>query len=84
MDSEYVYGVVEWSAKWLCHGWRCSTGGVGHRDLWEQILWLREAGGDMCPCTPIICSLCPSGTGNGVGGLGAGTHGGASARVDLR
>ena len=49
LDSEYVYkGVVEWSPKWRRHAWRCSTGEVGHRDLWEAILWLREsAGGDV-------------------------------------
>ena len=45
MDSEYVYkGIVEWSPKWWRQGWHCSTGDVRHHDLWEQILWLREAG----------------------------------------
>ena len=30
LDSEHVSkGVVEWSAKWRRHGWRCSTGEVG-------------------------------------------------------
>ena len=50
MDSAYVYkGVVGWSAKWQRHRWRCSMGEVGHRDLWERILWLREAvGGGLC------------------------------------
>ena len=42
MHSEYVYkGKLEWRRQ----GWRCSTGEVGHCDLWEQILWLREAQG---------------------------------------
>ena len=43
LDSEYVYkGIMEWSAKWRRHGWRTASGEVGHRDLWEQILWERE------------------------------------------
>ena len=47
MDSEYVYkGIVEWSLKWRRHVWECSTREVGHADLWEQILWLWEEGGD--------------------------------------
>ena len=29
MDSLY-WGIVEWSAKWCPHGWRTSSGEVGH------------------------------------------------------
>ena len=32
--------------KWRRHGWRTSSGEVGHRDLWEAILWERERAGD--------------------------------------
>ena len=47
LDSEYVYkGIMEWSAKWRRHGWRTASGEVGHRDLWEQILWERERAGE--------------------------------------
>ena len=46
LDSLYVYkGIMEWSPKWRRHGWRTSSGEVGHRDLWEQILWERERAG---------------------------------------
>ena len=48
LDSEYVFkGITQWSYKWRRHGWRNSSGEVGHRDLWEQILWLRESAGTM-------------------------------------
>ena len=47
LNSLYIYrGIVDWSPKWQRHGWRTSTGEVGHRDLWEQILWERERAGD--------------------------------------
>ena len=47
LDSEYVYkGIMEWSAKWRRHGWRTASGEVGHRDLWEEILWDRESAGE--------------------------------------
>ena len=47
LDSECVFkAIVEWLVKWRRHGWRCSTGEVGHRDLWEQILTLWERGGE--------------------------------------
>ena len=47
LDSEYAYkGIMEWSAKWRRHGWRTASGEVGHRDLWEQILWERERAGE--------------------------------------
>ena len=47
MDSEYVFkGIMEWSPKWRRHAWRTSSGEVGHRDLWETILWERERAGD--------------------------------------
>ena len=47
MDSEYVFKeIMEWSPKWRRHGWRTSSGEVGHRDLWETILWERERAGD--------------------------------------
>ena len=40
LDSLYVYrGIVDWSPKWRCHGWRTLGGELGHRHLWEQILW---------------------------------------------
>ena len=46
IDSEYVFkGIMEWSPKWRRHGWHASMGEVGHRDLWEQILWERERAG---------------------------------------
>uniref|UniRef100_A0A7S4CXH6 ribonuclease H n=1 Tax=Eutreptiella gymnastica TaxID=73025 RepID=A0A7S4CXH6_9EUGL len=46
LDSLYVYmGIVDWSPKWRCHGWRTPSGEVGHRDLWEQILWEQERAG---------------------------------------
>ena len=45
-DSEYVYkGIMEWLPKWRRHGWRAASGEVGHRDLWEEILWERERSG---------------------------------------
>ena len=45
LDSEYVYkGAMEWLVKWRGHGWRCSTGEVEHRDLWEEILYLGKVG----------------------------------------
>ena len=47
LDSEYVYkGIVEWSPKWRRHGWRTTGREVGHRDLWETILWERERAGE--------------------------------------
>ena len=47
MDSEYVFkGIMEWSPKWRRHGWRTASGEVGHKDLWETILWERERAGD--------------------------------------
>ena len=36
---------MEWSARWQGRGWRCSNGEGGHRDFWEQILYLQEMGG---------------------------------------
>ena len=48
LDSEYVFkGIMQWSDKWRRHNWRTSSGEVGHRDLWEHILWLREGAGDL-------------------------------------
>ena len=47
LDSEYVYkGIVEWSPKWRRHEWRTTGREVGHRDLWETILWERERAGE--------------------------------------
>ena len=47
LDSEYVFnGITEWSVKWRRHEWRTTSAEVGHRDLWEQILWERERAGD--------------------------------------
>ena len=46
MSTQYVYkGINEWSPKWRRHGWRSASREVGHRDLWEAILQLREQGG---------------------------------------
>ena len=43
MDSLHMCkGIVEWSPKWRRHGWRTLSEEVGHRNLWEQILWERE------------------------------------------
>ena len=54
LDSEYVYkGALSWSPKWKRHGWRTSTGEVGHRDLWEAILELRELGGGEVGVNPV-------------------------------
>ena len=48
LDSDYVFkGITQWSDKWRRHGWRTSSGEVGHRDLWEQILWLPGEAGDL-------------------------------------
>ena len=48
LDSEYVFkGITQWSEKWRRHGWKTSLGEVDHRDLWEQILWLRGEAGDL-------------------------------------
>ena len=34
LDSEYVCkGITIWSDKWRRHGWKTSSGEVGHRDL---------------------------------------------------
>ena len=41
MDSEWDNNMVR------RHGWRTSTREVGHRDLWEDIWWLREEAGDL-------------------------------------
>ena len=30
---------------WRRHAWRTASGELGHRDLWEQILWERAGGG---------------------------------------
>ena len=47
-DSEYVFkGITQWSDKWRRHGWRNSLGEVSHRDLWEQILWLKEGASEL-------------------------------------
>ena len=47
LDSLYVYrGIVEWSPKWCRHGWHSSNGGVGHMDVWGQILWEGERAGE--------------------------------------
>ena len=35
-----------WTDRWKRHGWRTSSGEVGHRDLWEHIDWLRGEAGD--------------------------------------
>ena len=54
MDSEYVFkGITGWSLKWRRHGQRTSNGEVGHRDLWEQILWERERAGGFIGCLHI-------------------------------
>ena len=46
LDSQFVdKGKMEWSLKWLRHGWRTVSMEVGHRDLWEAILLEREAAG---------------------------------------
>ena len=46
IDSKYVYkGIMGWSPKWQRHRWRTSSGEVGHRDLWEAILWERDKSG---------------------------------------
>ena len=48
LDSEYVFkGITHRSEKWRRHWWRTSSGEVGHRDLWEQILWLPGEAGDL-------------------------------------
>ena len=46
VDSEYIFkAITVWTEKWKRHGWRTSSGEVGHRDLWEHIDLLRgEAG----------------------------------------
>ena len=47
LDAQYVYkAIMEWSPKWRCQQWPTSDGEVGHRDLWERILWERERVGD--------------------------------------
>ena len=46
LDSGYVYeGITVRSEKWTRHGWRTASGEVGHRDLREDMLWLREGAG---------------------------------------
>ena len=47
VDSEYIFkAITVWTDKWKRHGWRTSSGEVGHRDLWEHIDWLRGEAGD--------------------------------------
>ena len=47
VDSEYVFkAITMWTERWKRHGWRTSSGEVGHRDLWEHIDWLRGEAGD--------------------------------------
>ena len=36
----------QWSSRRRRRGWRTSSAEVGHRDLWEQSLWLREQAGE--------------------------------------
>ena len=39
LNSEYIFkGITIWSDKWRRHGWKTSSGEVGHRDMWEHIL----------------------------------------------
>ena len=45
--DEYIFkAITVWTDKWKRHGWRTSSGEVGHRDLWEHIDWLRGEAGD--------------------------------------
>ena len=47
VDSEYFFkGITKWSVQWRRHAWRTGSVEVGHRDLWEQILWGRERAGE--------------------------------------
>ena len=47
VDSEYIFkAITVWTDKWKRHGWRTSSGEVGHRDLLEHIDWLRGQAGD--------------------------------------
>ena len=62
LDSEYVYkGIIDWSHKWRRHGWKTASGEVGHRDLWETILQLREKGVGIYdwsgPCPMCVCRM---------------------------
>ena len=58
VDSEYVFkGTTQWSEKWRWHGWRLSSGEVGNRDLWEQIVWLRGRLGTFCRCGGCLHTL---------------------------
>ena len=37
VDSEYIFkAITVWTEKWKRHGWRTSSGEVGHRGLWEH------------------------------------------------
>ena len=48
LNPEKVYkGITIWLDKWRRHGWKTSSGELGHRDRWEHILWLREEAGDL-------------------------------------
>ena len=42
----YHQGDVDWSPKWRRHGCCNSSGEVGHRDLWVEVLWKRERAGE--------------------------------------
>ena len=48
LESEYVYkGITIWSNNWHRYWWKISSGEVGHRDLWEHILWLCDEAGEL-------------------------------------
>ena len=48
LDSECVFkGVLERSTRCHRHASKNSSEEVDHKDLWEQILWLREGAGDV-------------------------------------
>ena len=62
VDSEYIFkAITVWTDKWKRHGWRTSSGEVGHRDLWEHIDWLRGEAGDKLQVrwVPSHLGVCP-------------------------
>ena len=53
----FYKGIVEWSVNWRCHGWCCSSGEVGHRDLSDISSGCRRRGGSMCRCAGRCISM---------------------------
>ena len=42
-DSEYVVkGLNDWTPKWIAKNWKCTTGPVKNKQLWVELIGLRD------------------------------------------